>query len=135
MQQVLKGCLCAYAALVVVSQAAWADDECWGAGPGSQIPEMTCTMITDDVLTALEGATRAEVIKAMNSNGSPTAPDILYFLSNYRGGEHGFAGPVYFQFGPEGRTDRITAVISPEDNDNGLNEHFEWLKPVTPPDQ
>jgi hypothetical protein len=47
-------------------------------------PDFTCVPLTDRLLVSLEGATKAEVIKAMKANGRPLGineQNVLHFVS------------------------------------------------------
>jgi hypothetical protein len=57
--------------------------EAWAQAKQVPQPDFTCVRITEHLLVSLQGATKAQVIKAMKANGKPFSDkyDILHFLS------------------------------------------------------
>ena len=112
------------AAAVIVLLAmppAYADtSQCWGMADDASHPEISCTPLTQDLLTKLEGASRAQVIQAMGAPGALDDGGALSFESNYRFGKHGYSGSVSFTFNPNGRVGVIVAAIDAPHHRRGV---------------
>lgn len=85
------------------------NSECWGDDTRQDI---SCRALTEDFLLSMQGATKPEVIKAMNVGGRKIASG-LHFISNYSRGERWGSGDVNFTFDTEGRVSVIGASIDP----------------------
>ena len=83
--------------------------ECWGDDTRQDI---SCRALTEDFLLSMRGATKDEVIKAMNVGGREITSG-LHFISNYSKGERWGSGDANFTFDAEGRVSVIAASIDP----------------------
>ena len=102
--------------------------ECWGDDTRQDI---SCRALTEGFLLSMRGATKPEVIKAMNVGGRKIASG-LHFISNYSNGERWGSGDVNFTFDAEGRVSIISASIDPPDM-AGTHADFIWNAFATPP--
>lgn len=73
------------------------NSECWGDDSRQDI---SCRALTENFLMSMRGATKAEVMKAMNVNGREIERG-LHFLSNYSSGQRRGSGdvPIYYLLG------------------------------------
>jgi hypothetical protein len=112
--------------VVALSHSAHADNAaCWGGGQDDRDrPDITCVPLTEALLIGLEGATRAEVVAAMNAPGSPSDNGSLRFESNYAFRTKGDVGFVDVKFGLDGRVDVIDAAIEAPHHGQGIR--FDW---------
>jgi hypothetical protein len=102
------------------------NEECWG---DQKRQDITCRSLTDRFLTSLEGATRADVEKAMKVNGIQFGNGALHFLSNYSRGARAGGGDVNFTFDASGRVSAISGAIETAD---GGNADFIWNAELLP---
>lgn len=79
---------------------AYADNAaCWGYGrDDTGRPDISCTALTERLLLSLRGASRADVVRAMNAPGRIIENEGLHFVSNYDRGLRGLGGDVSFSF-------------------------------------
>jgi hypothetical protein len=89
--------------------------ENWALAKQVPQPDFTCVVLTHQLLVSLQGATRAQVIKAMKANGRPWEHDtVLHFLSVPN-------GAVNFGF----ENDKVVRIFgSMDDMPGGIN--FLW---------
>jgi hypothetical protein len=110
----------------VLGGPAFADNaKCWGDGvdePGR--PDISCTELTEGLLLSLEGATKAEVLRAMNAPGVPDNGGVLHFVSNYAWRQRSGVGVVDFHFGPDGQVEVINATVDASSGKKGMR--FVW---------
>lgn len=100
---------------------AYADtSKCWGMANDLSHPELSCTPLTQDLLTGLEGASKARVIQAMGASGSLDEGGALSFESNFRFRQHGFSGSVSFTFNRNNRVVVIAAAIDAPHHRRGV---------------
>jgi hypothetical protein len=104
------------------------NSECWGDDSRQDI---SCRALTENFLLSMRGATKPEVLKAMNVGGREIN-DGLRFLSNYSKGERWGSGSVNFTFDDEGRVSVIVASIDPP-NLSGKSVDFIWNTYAAPP--
>jgi len=91
---------------------AYADTSaCWWMANDPSHPELSCTPLTQALLTSLEGASREQVVAAMGAPGSPDAGHVLRFESNYAFRRRGYSGAVEFTFTPDGHVEFIDAAV------------------------
>jgi hypothetical protein len=95
--------------------------ECWGDDDRQDI---SCRALTENFLLSMRGATRADVIRAMNVKGREISGG-LRFLSNYSRGAKWGSGSVNFTFNNDGRVSVIMASIDPP-NMAGRSVDFLW---------
>ncbi len=109
-----------------LSSSAYADNAaCWGGGQDDRDrPDISCVPLTEPLLLSLEGATRAEVVAAMQAPGAPGDGGSLHFESNYAFRTKGDVGSVDVKFGPDGRANAINAAIEAPHHGQGI--HFAW---------
>jgi hypothetical protein len=89
--------------VALVSAPAYAEtSECWWLADDPSHPELSCTPLTQSLLTSLEGATRAQVVAAMGAPGLPDAGRVLRFESNYAFRRRGYSGAVVYTFTRDG---------------------------------
>ncbi len=85
-------------------------------------PDFTCVSLTDRLLVSLEGATKAEVIKAMRANGRPLGQDekdVLHFVSV----ADRYSGDMNFEI----KDDRVVRIFGIVDSgENGSILSFIW---------
>ncbi len=94
---------------------------CWG---DDNRQDITCRALTENFLISMEGATKDEVVKAMNVNGRDLG-GALHYISNYSRGERWGSGFVNFSFNGEGRVSVIYADLDPP-NMKGKSAEFIW---------
>jgi hypothetical protein len=104
------------------------NSECWNDDTRQDI---SCRALTEDFLRSMRGATRSEVIKAMNVDGLKIASG-LHFISNYSQGERWGSGDVNFTFDTEDRVIVIEASIDPPGM-AGKHADFIWSAFAAPP--
>jgi hypothetical protein len=87
--------------------------EAWAQAKQVPQPDFTCVRITEHLLVSLQGATKAQVIKAMKANGKPFSDkyDILHFLSIPD-------GPANFTF----ENDKVVHIYGNVDS----SKEFSW---------
>ncbi len=103
------------------------NSECWG---DENRQDISCRALTDEFLMSMRGATRAEVVKAMNVAGREIDRG-LHFLSNYSRGERWGSGDVNFLFDQSGRVAIISALTSAP-NSEGKQADFIWNGELLP---
>ncbi len=85
-------------------------------------PDFTCVPLTDRLLVSLEGATKAEVIKAMKANGRPLGineQNVLHFVST----ADRYGGDMNFQF----ENDKVVRIFGVVDSEAGASTmEFVW---------
>jgi hypothetical protein len=82
-------------------------------------PDFTCVPLTDRLLVSLEGATRADVTKAMKANGRPVDHDtVLHFVSV----ADRLSGDMNFKI--DG--DHVVLIFGIVDGENGKSLSFTW---------
>jgi hypothetical protein len=83
-------------------------------------PDFTCVPFTDRLLVSLQGATKAQLVKAMKANGrmlSRDEPNVLHFVGVAdRGGDMNF----------EISHDRVIRIFGFADIGNGDTGEFVW---------
>jgi hypothetical protein len=100
------------------------NSKCWGLGTDDKSrPDISCRELTEVFLLSMRGATRAQVIAAMNAGGRPVEGG-LHFISNYGMGSRGFFGDVNFKFDTNGRVDIITGFVDQAGGASGME--FIW---------
>jgi hypothetical protein len=102
--------------------------ECWG---DDNRQDISCRALTESFLLGMRGATKQEIIKAMNVGGREIGGG-LHFISNYSKGERWGSGNVNFTFDDEGRVSVIVASIDPPNMD-GKSVDFIWNVYAAPP--
>jgi hypothetical protein len=92
-------------------------------------PDITCVSLTDRLLVSLEGATKAEVIKAMKANGRPLSPGKDYLANHpaynrlhFLSAADIYSGIVNFSF--EG--DKVVHIYGTVDFDITSSMEFSW---------
>ena len=111
--------------VVLVGSSAHADtSECWGLATDRSHPELSCTPLTQALLTSLENATKPEVVRAMGAPGSPDVGPALWFDSFYAYGQQGYGGAVAFTFSPAGHVKVINADVDAPHHGPGMK--FVW---------
>lgn len=103
------------------------NSECFGDGSRQDI---SCRALTDNFLMSMRGATKVEVVKAMNVTGREIERG-LHFLSNYSRGERWGSGDANFLFDQTGRVSVIFASIS-SPNSEGKHADFIWNSELLP---
>jgi hypothetical protein len=99
------------------SKEDWAQAYAKSPAVGPPQPDFTCVRITEPFWVSLQGATRAQVIKAMKTDGKPFSDKELHFLSIPD-------GPVNFRF----ENDKAINI-------NGVTDDGQFLWNLTaPPD-
>jgi uncharacterized protein len=101
--------------------------ECWG---DDMRQDISCRALTENFLLTMRGATKSEVVKAMNVVGREIDRG-LHFLSNYSRGERWGSGDVNFLFDQTGRVSIIFAMVDPPNSD-GKPAEFIWNKELLP---
>jgi hypothetical protein len=83
-------------------------------------PDFTCVPLTDRLLVSLQGATKAEVMKAMKANGRPVDHDkVLHFVST----ADRYSGDMNFKM----EDDKVVLIFGRVDLDNsGHTGDFIW---------
>ena len=112
---------------LVALLAAPADAEspaCWWMANDPSHPELSCTPLTQDLLTSLEGASRKQVVQAMGVSGVLDEGDTLRFESNYAFRRRGYSGEVAFTFSADDRVDVIIAEVDAPHHSRGIR--FVW---------
>jgi hypothetical protein len=83
-------------------------------------PDFTCVPLTDRLLVSLQGATKAEVIKAMKANGRPVDHDkVLHFVST----ADRYSGDMNFEIEGD-KVVRIFGVVDSAANTSSIK--FIW---------
>ena len=105
--------------------SAYADNRaCWGFGADDrERQDISCTALTERLLLSLRGASRADVLRAMNAQGRIIPNDGLHFASNYERGAKGFGGDVNFYF----ENDRIINIVAEVDGPPGGPANIEFI--------
>jgi hypothetical protein len=103
------------------------NSECFG---DESRQDISCRALTDNFLMSMRGATRVEVVKAMNVAGREIERG-LHFLSNYSSGERWGSGDVNFLFDQTGRVSVIFASIS-SPNSESKHADFIWNSELLP---
>jgi hypothetical protein len=85
--------------------------ECWWLAEDPSHPELSCTPLTQALLTSLEGVTKAQVVAAMGAPGLPDAGRVLRFESNYAFRRRGYSGAVVYTFTRDGHVEVINAAV------------------------
>ena len=112
-------------AVALVAVPAYADiSQCWGMADDPSHPEMSCVPLTQGLLTSLEGASRAQVVKAMGASGVLDDGDALSFESNFAFRRRGYSGAVVFTFNQSGNVDAISAAVDAPHHRRGIK--FVW---------
>ena len=97
---------------------------CWGySRDDKERPDISCTELVERFLISMRGATRAEVLKAMNAAGRPVPNDGLHFISNYARGTKGYGGDVNFFFDD----DKVTAITGEVDGPPSAPGNIEFI--------
>jgi hypothetical protein len=109
---------------VLASHAYAGTAKCWWAEDDPSHPELSCARLTPKLLMSLEGATKAQVVKAMGAPGSPDSDGILRFESNYAFRRRGYSGAVTFTFRRDGAVDVINAAVDAPHQKAGMK--FVW---------
>ena len=104
------------------------NSECWGDDSRQDI---SCRALTETFLLSMRGATKAEVVKAMNVSGREISGG-LRFISNYSKGERWGSGGVNFTFDDQGRVSVIAASIDLPAM-AGKSADFIWSMYAAPP--
>jgi hypothetical protein len=102
------------------------NSECWG---DETRQDLSCRALTDNFLMGMRGATKAEVVKAMNVSGREMDKGRLHFISNYSRGERWGSGVANFVFDQTGRVSIIFANI---DGPDGTHVDFIWNRDLLP---
>jgi hypothetical protein len=111
--------------MAFVSAPAYADtSQCWWMANDPSHPELSCTKLAAAALLGLEGASKAQVVKAMGAPGLPDSGGVLRFESNYAFRRRGYSGAVAFTFSPDGRVDVIDAAVDAPHQKYGMK--FVW---------
>jgi hypothetical protein len=73
---------------------------CWGRGRDDVTrPDIVCPSLIEAFVMSLKGATRTDVVRAMNGPGVTRGnPDALHFTSNHDYGHSGYRGDINFLF-------------------------------------
>ena len=103
------------------------NSECWADNSRQDI---SCRALTENFLMSMRGATKTEVMKAMNVNGREIERG-LHLLSNYSSGQRWGSGDVNFLFDPRGRVSAIFATLDPP-NSGGTHADFIWNADLLP---
>jgi hypothetical protein len=110
---------------VLVAAPAYADiSKCWWVADDPSHPELTCAPLTLGLLTSLEGASRAQVVKVMGASGVPDDGGVLSFESNYAFRRQGYSGAVAFTLNRDGRVVVINAAVDAPHHRRGMK--FVW---------
>jgi hypothetical protein len=104
------------------------NSECWGDDSRQDI---SCRALTENFLLSMRGATKTEVLKAMNVKGREIGAG-LRFISNYSKGERWGSGTANFTFDDKDRVYVIVASIDPPSN-AGKSLDFIWNVYAAPP--
>jgi hypothetical protein len=111
--------------VATLSTAAHAENsKCWGLGTDDKSrPDISCRELTEAFLLSMRGATRTQVLAAMNAGGRPVDGG-LHFISNYGMGSRGFSGDANFRFDGNDRVNLITGSI--DQAGGASNMEFIW---------
>ena len=104
------------------------NSECWG---DDRRIDISCRALTEDFLLRMRGATKSQVVAAMNVNGREINQG-RRFISNYSKGARWGSGTVNFSFDGDGRVSVIAASIDPP-NMAGASAAFIWNIYAAPP--
>jgi len=101
--------------------------ECWN---DSSRQDVSCRALRDNFLMSMRGASKADVVKAMNVAGREIEQG-LHFASNYSRGECWGSGDVNFLFDDQWRVSVISAIIE-SPNSEGKHVQFIWNSRLLP---
>jgi len=106
------------------------NSECWGDNSRQDI---SCRALTENFLLSMRGATKSQVVKAMQVEGREIPDAGLHFISNYSKGKRWGSGIVNFKFNQDGHVSVIFASLdSPRDNGDVHFFDFIWNAELEP---